>query len=164
MAHRRCDNEVNTASFNQCIILSLSHLRLAATPTLPTQPLPLLPLARQKQRLGLLSTPLPSTAATVPASSAPTSAPRVAPRHRLVRRSLLLVVVGVHPHAGVRRQRMVASIREHEGVWVRLARLATKLLLNQQVYEFVADVREGKCKDIVAQVMALVQGGCGRRG
>lgn len=59
---------------------------------------------------------------------------------------------------------MVASIREHEDVWVRLARLATKLMLNQQVYEFVADVREGKCKDIVAQVMALVQGGCGRRG
>ena len=59
---------------------------------------------------------------------------------------------------------MIASIREHEGVWVRLARLATKLLLNQQVYEFVADVREGKCKDVLAQVTALIQRGCGRRG
>jgi len=39
----------------------------------------------------------------------------------------------------------VAAIRAHEGVWVRLARLATKLLLNRQVYEFVAEARDRTC-------------------
>lgn len=40
---------------------------------------------------------------------------------------------------------MVQSIHKYDEIWVRLARLATKLLLNQQVYEFVSDVRDTKC-------------------
>lgn len=58
---------------------------------------------------------------------------------------------------------MVAQIREHEELWVRLARLSSKLLLNRQVYEFVTDVREGRCANVVGRVVALVRGGCAGR-
>ena len=52
---------------------------------------------------------------------------------------------------------MIANIHEHEELWIRLARLANTLLLNQQIHEFVSDVREGDCSGIVGRIKKAIK-------
>lgn len=52
---------------------------------------------------------------------------------------------------------MIANIREHEEIWVRLAKLANTLLLNQQVHEFVSDVRKGDCSSIFERLKKAIK-------
>jgi hypothetical protein len=51
---------------------------------------------------------------------------------------------------------MVTAIRKYEDIWVRLARLATKLLQNRQVYEFVSDLRQERCAPVVSKLYTFL--------